>query len=84
MELMSFPIARYCLYLRCPACQRGYYAEAPVARPQVCPTCAGGRPRPTGDVWDLATERWPPLLAYWQLVQAESEARLPAPHDPAR
>jgi hypothetical protein len=44
-------------WLRCRACQRGYFA-AGAPGPRACPACAGGRLQPVG-IWDLAHEAAP-------------------------
>ncbi len=47
-------------WLRCRACQRGYFAAgAPAPGPQACPACVGGRLQPVA-LWDLRTDPTPP------------------------
>jgi len=48
---------RLVVRLRCPACQRGYFA-AGAPGPQPCQACAGGRLQPVA-LWDLRTEAAP-------------------------
>ncbi len=49
--------SRLVTWLRCRACQRGYFA-AGVPSPQPCPACAGGQLQPVA-LWDLAHEAAP-------------------------
>ena len=50
--------ARLVVWLRCRACQRGYFA-AGAPGPQPCPACSGGRLQPVA-LWDLRTDAMPP------------------------
>ena len=48
---------RLVTWLRCHACQRGYFTSG-APSPQPCPSCAGGRLVPVA-LWDLAHEAAP-------------------------
>jgi rubrerythrin len=48
---------RLVTWLRCHACQRGYFTSG-APSPQPCPSCAGGRLQPIG-LWDLRSEAAP-------------------------
>lgn len=54
-------------WLRCCACQRGYFAASAPA-PQPCPACTGGRLQPVA-LWDLRTDLAPPGMIRLPVVQ---------------
>lgn len=47
-------------WLRCRACQRGYFAVG-APGPQPCPACTGGRLQPVA-LWDLRMDPAPPRM----------------------
>jgi hypothetical protein len=66
------PYPRLVTWLRCRACQRGFFAAA-APGPLACPACPGGRLQPVAR-WDLRTEPTPPgmrRLALDALVRGE-------------
>jgi len=58
---------RLLTWLRCHACQRGYFA-AGAPSPQTCPVCTGGRLQLVG-LWDLAHETAPASMLVHPVTQ---------------
>jgi len=73
-DIPKSPYPRLVVWLRCRACQRGYFTAGALG-PQACPACARGRLQPVA-LWDLRTEPTPPSmrrLALDALVRGEGQ-----------